>query len=198
MSRLRSAAPHETRSSCVPLVGVGAAPQTRALPSKSASWAPLRHVAPHTSDQAAPRATYVVAAYPILAESPYQQLLHRALAARGMRIADAGPLRVSRALVPDMDVVHVHWLEYLLGSNDREPQKPARMLARGVRLLAALTALRARGVRVVWTVHNLTPHDAPPTYRAFSLRRRARRPGIRRLQDDCRVPRELHWALPPG
>jgi beta-1,4-mannosyltransferase len=77
-----------------------------------------------------------------------------------MRVADAGPLRVSRALVPDMDVVHVHWLEYLLGSNDREPQKPVRMLARGVRLLAALTALRARGVRVVWTVHNLTPHDA--------------------------------------
>jgi beta-1,4-mannosyltransferase len=56
--------------------------------------------------------------------------------------------------------VHLHWLEYVLGSNDPEPQKPLRMVARGARLLAALAALRARGVRVVWTVHNLTPHDS--------------------------------------
>ncbi|HEY7623104.1 MAG TPA: glycosyltransferase [Solirubrobacteraceae bacterium] len=98
----------------------------------------------------------------MLPESPYQQLLHSALEERGARIALNAPLRASWAirLGGQIDVVHLHWLEYLVGSNDRETLKPARMIVRGLRLLATLALLRARGVRVVWTVHNLTPHDA--------------------------------------
>jgi glycosyltransferase involved in cell wall biosynthesis len=98
----------------------------------------------------------------MLPESPYQRLLHPALEERGARIAPDAALRPSWAIRSGgrIDVVHLHWLEYLIGSNDRETLKPARMLVRGLRLLATLGVLRARGVRVVWTVHNLTPHDA--------------------------------------
>jgi len=53
------------------------------------------------------------------------------------------------------DVVHLHWPERVFGQVGRSPSRAATMAVR----LAVLLAARARGSRVVWTVHNLAPHD---------------------------------------
>jgi glycosyltransferase involved in cell wall biosynthesis len=73
---------------------------------------------------------------------------------------EAGPVRVTdltlRALFRDrFDIVHVHWPEYALplGSD-------VRQWGRAALLLVGLRWSRLRGARVVWTVHNLGPHDA--------------------------------------
>ena len=68
-----------------------------------------------------------------------------------MRVVELGSVREAdpRAL----DVVHLHWLEYLVGGGR------LRSLVRGVRLAAALRRLGRSTIRLVWTVHNLRPHD---------------------------------------
>ena len=58
-----------------------------------------------------------------------------------------------------VDVIHLHWVEHLL----RRPAprglwRPA-MALRAVHLLFALWLARRRGVRTVWTIHNIAPHD---------------------------------------
>lgn len=58
-----------------------------------------------------------------------------------------------------VDVMHLHWLEFIAASDGRPVAGLARTLVRQARLVAGLAWLRLRGVRVVWTVHNLTPHE---------------------------------------
>jgi glycosyltransferase involved in cell wall biosynthesis len=64
-----------------------------------------------------------------------------------------------RALLARGDVFHLHWPEWILG----------RALATHRRLIAAL---EEACVPVVWTMHNLEPHDRPPggeeIYRAWA------------------------------
>jgi beta-1,4-mannosyltransferase len=57
------------------------------------------------------------------------------------------------------DVVHLHWLEFIAPSDGRPVTGLARTLARQTKLAAGLCWLRLRGVKVVWTVHNLAPHE---------------------------------------
>jgi glycosyltransferase involved in cell wall biosynthesis len=86
--------------------------------------------------------------------APYLELLYGALARRDVEVK---PLRSVRdaAADDDVDVVHLHWLEYLT----RSGQGPARDWVRGARLMRALRGLGRSGKRVVWTVHNLRPHE---------------------------------------
>ena len=57
------------------------------------------------------------------------------------------------------DVVHLHWLEFIAPSDGRPVTGFARTLIRYARLLAALGWIRLRGISLVWTVHNLAPHE---------------------------------------
>ena len=58
-------------------------------------------------------------------------------------------LAADRAYLDAWDVFHLHWPEWFLGPDlDRHR--------------AAIDALRASGVRIVWTQHNLVPHDKDP------------------------------------
>jgi glycosyltransferase involved in cell wall biosynthesis len=54
------------------------------------------------------------------------------------------------------DVLHVHWLYPLLRGPHRPWRGPDPMIRDG---LARLGSIRALGVPLVWTVHNLEPHD---------------------------------------
>ena len=58
------------------------------------------------------------------------------------------------ALEARLDVLHIHWPERVLWGFGK-----AGGLARAAGVVASLAALRARGVRLVWCVHNLEPHD---------------------------------------
>jgi beta-1,4-mannosyltransferase len=59
----------------------------------------------------------------------------------------------------NIDVVHLHWLEFVAPSAPSGVAGLARTLIRHVRLMALLAWLRMRGIALVWTVHNLRPHE---------------------------------------
>ena len=96
--------------------------------------------------------------------NPYNNLLYRALEEQGVEVDEHPP-----AMPHDRtyDVWHLHWPEFTLGGPSW-----IRAAARGVRLLYRLRRARRRGTRVVWTIHNLAPHESRrPRLVAWFLRR---------------------------
>lgn len=94
--------------------------------------------------------------------NPYQSELIAALETRNVSVEATNvgwmfPLLsgVRRHGVPD--VVHLHWLHRFVITNRRFPSVLAVLL--GLRLVFELIVLRALGVRLVWTVHNLLDHE---------------------------------------
>jgi len=90
----------------------------------------------------------------------YLGLLWAALEREGVTVVPAArltPRWVARQA--RVNVVHLHWLEFVVQSDPRPVAGLVRTLARAGRLIAALTQLRRRGVAIVWTVHNLGPHE---------------------------------------
>lgn len=89
--------------------------------------------------------------------NPYVQLLADGLQAAGASVRQASGLSLPGLLVQrwrGLDVVHLHWLELLYES-------PRRAVSawRLALLLLTLAAARLLGVTVVYTVHNLAPHE---------------------------------------
>lgn len=88
--------------------------------------------------------------------NPYVRLLQQALQERGVSCSTSEGLspRLVRSWRGAASVLHVHWLELLYSSPS---------LAGSLRLLTAVTAgllwARATGCRIVYTVHNLSPHE---------------------------------------
>jgi beta-1,4-mannosyltransferase len=90
--------------------------------------------------------------------NPYQRLLRRALRDRGVEVALSwgnGLFPVAKAVRENgrTDVVHLHWPDYYFVRDSW-----IRSFVCAVRLLAELVALRARGIGLVWTVHNIQSH----------------------------------------
>jgi beta-1,4-mannosyltransferase len=83
--------------------------------------------------------------------NPYTALLYAGLERAGVRVDEC---TVPRLLAGKYSVWHIHWPEYALTG-------PTRLYARarGRALLGLMDLVRRRGTRVVWTVHNLKPHD---------------------------------------
>lgn len=93
-------------------------------------------------------------------DNPYQQLLAEALGALGVEVqfpyAHRRGLPLSRAISSgaDNDILHLHWLNaYLIGQS-----LPVKIFY-ALRLLFDIWLVRLRGVRFVWTVHNLVSHE---------------------------------------
>jgi glycosyltransferase involved in cell wall biosynthesis len=90
--------------------------------------------------------------------NPYQVLLADALRDHGVDVehVDIGPFMPVKAIarrgIPD--VVHFHWLNGLLLGRNR-----VFTILAAVIVFPQLLLLRALGVRVVWTAHNITEHD---------------------------------------
>ncbi len=88
--------------------------------------------------------------------NPYVSLLSESLAGQGVACTTSAGLspRIVGTWTRPTHVVHLHWPEMLYASPS---------MARGVRLLAAvalaLLRSRAMGTRIVWTVHNVRPHE---------------------------------------
>jgi beta-1,4-mannosyltransferase len=94
-------------------------------------------------------------------DNPYQQLLADALNKTGVEISFPQGYRrglpFSRALAGAhrVDVLHLHWLTpYLRGKN-----YPGNVVY-ALKLLLDLRLVKARGVSLVWTVHNLVSHES--------------------------------------
>jgi beta-1,4-mannosyltransferase len=90
-----------------------------------------------------------VLAWPAFANrgNPYHAQLYTALAGLGVEVREYSPGALAG---DDWDVLHLHWPEFLLG------RRPARATAAFV---ARVVRAKRAGRRVVWTVHNLAPHD---------------------------------------
>ncbi len=58
-----------------------------------------------------------------------------------------------------VDVAHLHWLEYVATPDPAPIIGWARTWLRLLRLVIVLAILRARAIGVVWTAHNLGPHE---------------------------------------
>lgn len=93
-----------------------------------------------------------VLAWPASASAnPYTQLLYGAVRELGVVVDEFAPGRLLRGAY---DVWHLHWPDGLLS-------KPgsAAATAKVATLAAMLELAAARGIRRVWTVHNLRAHD---------------------------------------
>ena len=95
--------------------------------------------------------------------NPYNWLLYTELSRLGVRVEEYG---IGRSIVGRYDVCHVHWPESTFNASLIEA------LATTESLLCSLDALRAKGTRVVWTVHNLRAHERryPRAEQAFFAR----------------------------
>ncbi|MGB9879517.1 MAG: glycosyltransferase [Anaerolineae bacterium] len=88
--------------------------------------------------------------------NPYVRLLQEALQKEGIpcSVADGLSPRLVSSWRGMADILHLHWLELLYASPS---------LARSIRLLAAVLAglalAKRSGSKVVYTVHNLNPHE---------------------------------------
>lgn len=93
-------------------------------------------------------------------QNPYVTLLGRAMQARAAQMdwwvtADLSP-EWAAAYGHQIDVLHLHWPDLFYQANTMWGR--ARALAA---LLGVLAGLQAQGVALVYTVHNLLPHEAP-------------------------------------
>jgi beta-1,4-mannosyltransferase len=89
-------------------------------------------------------------------DNPYQRMLAQHLTNAGIETVCRKSLKVvlSEHLSGErrIDVVHLHWLNSLAPS--------PLSLGRAIVLLSRIHKLRKAGVKVVWTVHNLLPHES--------------------------------------
>lgn len=90
-----------------------------------------------------------------LAAHPYPEQLYSALERRGLELSDVPDFWVVRHIRPSPGaVLHLQWTERYLLSKDRP-----RTLLKLALFAAQLAYLKLRGVRIVWTVHNLKNHE---------------------------------------
>lgn len=118
--------------------------------------------------------TIRVCAWPAFATrrlNPYTALLYEHLPAT----VDVREFSISRVLLDRIDIWHVHWPEFFLNRPNS-----LQALIRAVGLLALMSVVRRRGVRIVWTIHNLHAHENrhPLIEKWFSARMHKRLDGV--------------------
>ncbi|RKQ36418.1 glycosyltransferase family 4 protein [Kocuria tytonis] len=93
--------------------------------------------------------------------NPYQAMLYRQFASHGVAAApvlkgfDFSVLPEFRGMSRSQ-TIHFHWINWVIGVS--EDAARARTKANG--FLGRLDKFKDRGGKVVWTVHNVYPHDA--------------------------------------
>jgi len=84
--------------------------------------------------------------------NPYTRLLYEAVEDLGVEVDDFVP---GRAVQGGDDLWHVHWPDDFLSYRN-----PGTALAYVAAELALMTQARLRGTRIVWTIHDLGPHES--------------------------------------
>ena len=107
------------------------------------------------------RRPLTVAAFPhTVRDNPYVDLLHRELGRQGVRVAPDPDLSVRWLLQNrrQVDVLHFHWPHLYYHPDGQE--NGAKYYERLYRFCLRVLTSRLLGYRLVWTVHNLLPHDS--------------------------------------
>jgi beta-1,4-mannosyltransferase len=93
------------------------------------------------------------------AQNPYQVLLVQALERRDCRVLklhydyDRIPVQLFSRL-RNAEVIHFHWIDHLYNARTR-----VVAMARTIMFFGMLLVMRTRGTRIIYTLHNLVPHD---------------------------------------
>ncbi len=91
--------------------------------------------------------------------NPYGGLLARALSAVGVKLHAGHPEEFTKKWLyqnqGQIDVLHLNWPHYMYDAPDLTDR-----LARCAQVLDNLSLARALGYKIVWTVHNLYPHES--------------------------------------
>jgi beta-1,4-mannosyltransferase len=82
--------------------------------------------------------------------NPYTELLYDSLRARGVHVVRFD----RRSLLKAPSIVHVHWPEFMVSRESRRAY-----VRDAIKLLLLLRWARLRGTILVWTGHNLRPHE---------------------------------------
>lgn len=95
------------------------------------------------------------------ARNPYQSQLANALTDHGVQVRMTNatgrfPLVAAARAREKPDILHLHWTHRLLIGSSRP-----KNIARSLRTVSEVLAIKRLGVRLVWTVHNLIQHDDP-------------------------------------
>lgn len=86
----------------------------------------------------------------------YVELLHAALAPHGIEHVPHLPLRAEALASREVQVAHLHWGEWAWQSRGRFEWRRRR----GVKALRRfITDAERQSILVIWTVHNLAPHE---------------------------------------
>jgi glycosyltransferase involved in cell wall biosynthesis len=88
-------------------------------------------------------------------KNPYTWLLYSHLADLGVRVRDFTPVLAFRG---GYDILHIHWPEKPLMVSGRLSKLAGAIAGRAV-----LEAARLHGASVVWTTHNVRPHEGRDT-----------------------------------
>jgi len=95
-----------------------------------------------------------IVAWPAFANkevNPYNSLLYSALNNLGVNVIEAK--RVANNPFIPFDILHLHWPEYPLSEG------LPKLITGLIRVFALTLLAKMRGAKVVWTVHNLRPHE---------------------------------------
>ena len=104
-----------------------------------------------------PDRDHVLVYYPSLTTNPYQSLLYSRAIQSGYFPVAAPDLSSLRALVHGKRVIlHIHWLSEVF----REAKDEHNASLRLEEFQVLIDELLAKGVRILWTVHNILPHDS--------------------------------------
>ena len=96
-----------------------------------------------------------IAAYPLHGE-PYTECFYEALRKKGVAIADGKfSIRWLIKEVTAIDYFHLHWPSMWYAYRD-DLRKTVHAL---IRMLVYLAIIRIKGKRIIWTAHNLYPHE---------------------------------------
>jgi beta-1,4-mannosyltransferase len=86
----------------------------------------------------------------------YTETLYAEVQRRGVEVIEGVWLAgwLVRNLRPT-DIIHIHWPSFLYSV----PSSPVRTTVRLARMISLLGFAKLRGAKVIWTAHNLYPHD---------------------------------------
>ena len=100
--------------------------------------------------------------------NPYQRLLYEHLRPLGFELVSGARLQVSWlwAARPDVDLIHIHWPQALYTyAGGPRLLRPAISWLKLAAFVLRLRVARRLGYRLVWTIHQVYPHDRTPSLR---------------------------------
>jgi len=91
--------------------------------------------------------------------NPYGGLMARAMSQIGVELLPGYPEQLSESWLEEnqaqIDVLHLHWPSFLYSASE-----PNEQIALCAKLISSLARARSLGYKIVWTMHNLYPHDS--------------------------------------